>query len=213
MSSEPARDRTPPAGAAPSGPDPFPRALRAGSGRVVAAAPIAFVRTLHFDLLETFADETQDVLYRIGYDWGLRDLTAINEGVRTELGGASDVWQLDARFIFPRWWSPLAAQGWGAASFVFKPQARGFALIELENSLVAAALGAADDPVCHLYAGLFAGAVSFFDRTERHGVEIRCRASGSDTCTFVVGAGAEIDSVESWRQQGVTPEQIIQRLG
>jgi predicted hydrocarbon binding protein len=77
---------------------------------------------------------------------------------------------------------------------------------------VAAALQSADEPVCHLYAGLFAAAVSFLDRSERHAAELACAAAGAATCVFVVGSGADIDAAEAWRQQKTPVQEIIRRL-
>jgi hypothetical protein len=37
--------------------------------------------------------------------------------------------------------------------------------VELRNSAVAQSMALAGKPVCHLYAGLFAGAFSFYDKT------------------------------------------------
>jgi predicted hydrocarbon binding protein len=117
--------------------------------------------------------------------------------------------------VLDRWWSPLAQAGWGTVTLDVSSLSRGFAFIELRHSTVVAALAGpnrATEPLCHLYAGLFAGALSFFERAERHGVEIQCAALGAPACRFAVGPGSQIDEVEMWRKQGIAPDEIRRRL-
>lgn len=186
--------------------------LRDEDGRRRGFVSAEFVRALHFSVLEVFGDDTQDILYQTGFEWGLQDMTGLSQRLRDEYGAGGDLWQMDPKFVLDTWWSPLAAGGWGAWELAFATQARGVIVIDMRHSLVAASLGPVEHPVCHLYAGLFAGALSFFDREERHGVEIRCQAMGDPVCTFVIGPGADIDAVESWRQQGMPTEEILRRL-
>lgn len=190
----------------------FDRSLQDSDGRLVAVAAIEFVRSLHFALLEAFADDTQDVLYRIGYEWGLREMTALNRRLRDEFGAESDLWQMDSKFVLESWWAPLLAGGWGSWTLAPTSKARGISAIEVRNSIVATALPGADYPVCHLYAGLFAGGLSFFERAERHAVEISCRAVGDAACIFIIAPAAEVDPVETWRQQGIATTEILERL-
>ena len=190
----------------------FLRALRDAEDRPQPAAPLEFVRSLHFRMLETYGDDTQDMLYRSGYEWGLQEMKALNGRLREEYGGDSDLWQMDPKFVLDSWWAPLLAGGWGVWSISAAAKARGVTVIDLRHSLVADALPGAEYPVCHLYAGLFAGGLSFFERAERHGVEISCRAVGAEMCTFVIGPGGDIDSVEASRQQGASVADIVARF-
>lgn len=181
-------------------------------GRRIAHIAPEFVRSLHATLHEAFGAEAPALLYRTGFEWGLREVTALHHRLRDEFGESSDLWQMDARFVLESWWKPLAALGWGSCTLAGLTPARGLTQIDVRGSLVVAALERATPPVCHLYAGLFAGAFSFFDRAERHGTEIRCCASGEDRCTFVVGPGPEIDAIETWRKQGATADAIVRQL-
>jgi predicted hydrocarbon binding protein len=190
----------------------FARSFRDAAGQPMPVASIEFVRSLHFTLLETFGDDTQDVLYRIGYEWGLREMTALSRRLREGTAPSGNLWQMDVKSVLETWWAPLLAGGWGAWTLTATSKARGISAIEMHNSIVASALPGADFPVCHLYAGLFAGGLSFFERAERHGVEISCRAVGDPACTFVIAPAGEVDPVETWRQQGVAMTEIIGRL-
>ena len=194
-------------------PNPEEGSLRRTNGARLAVVPIDFLQAIHHHLFERFADESQDVLYRAGFEQGLLDMVRLNEELREQYGGGSfDLWQMDAKFILEAWWAPLAQAGWGACAFDLAALSRGVAIVELDNSPVAAALGSAEHPICHFFAGLFAGVLSFFERTERHATEIECRSAGAPKCRFVVATGGDVDLAEGWRQQGVAAAEIIRRL-
>jgi uncharacterized protein len=193
-------------------PEPTQGSLRCATGERVAALSTEFVQTLHVTLVDQFAENAQDVLYRSGYDWGLQDLLRLTQELKAKLGVRTDIWQMDVRFILESWWAPLAEAGWGRAAFELGSLTRGVVFVELRESAVVSALGPSDQPVCHWYAGLFAGALSFVERAERHCVEVQCGALGAPTCQFIVAPGADIDSAETWRQQGTDAAEIIRRL-
>lgn len=185
--------------------------LQRADGRRSAALSIDFVQQFHFTLLEQFGDAAQDVLYRSGYEWGLQSMLQLSAKMNS--AGASKFWERDSTELFRRWWEPLQEDGWGAAAFDFSRLGRGVMLVVLQHSAVAAALEGTDQPVCHFYAGLFGGAASFFQRVERHAVEIECRALGHAACRFVIGAAPDIDAAEAARQQGASAAAILQKLG
>ena len=181
-------------------------------GQRALAFPATLIQGLHITLIEKFGEAAQDILYRTGYEWALQDMLTLSRRFAAEFGAESDLAQMDARFVFERWWSTLQAAGWGACTIDPSALARGIAVIELRNSIVAGTLAGADTPVCHLYAGLFGGALSFYERAERHATELACAAMAGPLCTFVVGPGAEVDSAEAWRQQGTPSADILRRL-
>jgi predicted hydrocarbon binding protein len=184
--------------------------LRHADGRRSAVLSIDFVQQLHFTLLEQFGDAAQDVLYRSGYEWGLQSMLQLNTKVSSE--AAPKLWQRDSTQLFRTWWEPLQEDGWGAAAFDFSRLGRGVVVVVLQQSAVAAALEGTDQPVCHFYAGLFGGAASFFQRAERHAVELECRALGHPACRFVIGSAPDIDAAEAARQQGASTAAILQKL-
>jgi hypothetical protein len=127
-------------------------------------------------------------------------------------GASFDFWQVDPTSAFDSWWAPFKQAGWGSCVFDNSRSSQGTIHVTLRGSVIAAALAGSDQPVCHVYAGLFAGAASFFDRVERHGVEIQCSAENQDTCQFVIGPSSVVDSSETWRQQGLNAAAILDRL-
>lgn len=186
--------------------------MRRADGERVAALSRDFVQSLHIALLEQFAENAQDLLYRSGYDWGLQDMVRLTRQLKKQSGADADLWQMDEKSVFEAWWSALAETGWGRTTFDISGLARGIVIVELHDSAVVAAVGESDQPICHWYAGLFAAAVSFCARAERHGVEVQCAALGAPTCQFVIATGADVDAAETWRQQGAKPADIIRRL-
>lgn len=182
------------------------------AGLRTAALSADSLHALHGALIEQFGENAPDVLYRSGYEWALQDMVRLQNQLQQAIGPATDFWQMDAKFILDSWWTPLADAGWGQNVFNTASLSRGILFSELHGSAVATAFAGSDQPVCHLYAGLFAGALSFFDRTERHAAELQCAACGGTSCVFVIGAGAEVDAAETWRQQGVTAVEITRRL-
>lgn len=182
-------------------------------GRRGSGWPAVSLQALHRSLDLENPDAAKHLLYRVGFEWGLQDLLQFSLRVRDELGRkpGEDLWKLDAATALARWATPLAAAGWGQWKFDRSNLAHGITLVELQASAVAATLAspAPRDPVCHLYAGLFAGALSFYDRTELHAVETECAAMGSPCCRFLVASGPVIDRAETARRGGANHDAIV----
>lgn len=187
--------------------------IRQAGGRRLVAMSESLLGYLHASTANKFNDGAQDLLYRTGYETALQEMLALNQAMRKEFTGANqDFWHLDLKLRLETWWLPHRAAGWGALNLDLTNVARGLALVELRGSAIAASVTGATLPVCHFYAGLFAGAFSFCERSERHAVEVECSAMHEEVCRFIIGPGAEVDSAEAWRKQGVAPAEIIRRL-
>jgi predicted hydrocarbon binding protein len=187
--------------------------IRLPDERRIIACSESLLQQLHMAIIEQLGETAQDALYRTGYEWGLQEMLRLTRQLRAESGDPNfNLWQQNAEDILARWWSVAESLGWGAATFDVRAAARGFTFVELRHSATAEAFAGADQPVCHLYAGFFAGALSFCTRAERHGVEIQCAAMNHPACKFVVGPGPDVDAAEAWRQQGVAAPEILRRL-
>jgi predicted hydrocarbon binding protein len=188
-------------------------ALRHGDGQRVVVVPRFLLSELRAALDQEFGAGAGHVAYCIGFEWALREMTLVGQRMRDQPGGGQrDLWQSD----LDSWWEPFSAGGWGRCHFTTLP--RGLVIADVTGSAVAAAGLAPDagrppsEPICNLYAGLFAGALSFFQRAERHAVEVQCAALGAPLCVFVAGASAEIDQVATWRQQNLPTDEIRRRI-
>ncbi len=188
-------------------------AIRRGDGQRVAAVSQEFIHSLHESLARDLGDSARHLLYACGYEWGLQDMVRLTDRLRADLGSASvDLWHMDARFVLDSWWAPLTAAGWGTWTLDLTALSKGLCFVEVRNSAIAATRTGASAPVCHLYAGLFAGALSFFRREETHAAEIQCAAMGHPSCQFVVAPGAQIDAIEIWHKQGANAAEVRRRL-
>ncbi len=190
-------------------------AIRRTDGARVAPFSGELLHALHVALIENSAEFAQDALYRSGYEWALQEMIQVNTRLQSKSTGSKPpIWQTETAAALELWWSGFADAGWGTCSFDFSAFApdKGFMLAEVKNSALAAALVGAEQPMCHLYAGLFAGALSFRQRAERHAVELQCAALGHPSCVFLVGQGETIDRAEGWRQQGVATVEIVRQL-
>ena len=63
-----------------------------------------------------------------------------------------------------------------------------------------------------MYAGMFAGAFSVFEREERDAIEIQCYAMGNDCCKFLIGKKERVNAAEFWRKEGAGAQEITERL-
>jgi uncharacterized protein len=187
--------------------------IRLSDGQRAAAVSQEFIQSLHDSLTRDLGDSARHLLYACGYEWGLQDMVRLTHRLRADLGSSgADLWHMDARFVLDSWWTPLTGAGWGRWTLDLAALSKGMCFVELHHSAIAAARAGAAAPVCHLYAGLFAGAFSFFRREESHAVEIQCAAMGLASCQFVVAPRAQIDAVETWRKQGADAAEIRRRL-
>ena len=132
------------------------------------------------------------------------------ERMRHEFGsGRQDIWQMNPAFVFESWWWPLTTGGFGGWSLDLSFRGKGLTLVEIRNSAVAQSIETADRPVCHLYAGLFAGVMSFYDRGERDAIEIQCYAMGNEACKFLIGERKQVNAAEFWLREGASATDIV----
>lgn len=189
-------------------------ALGNAEGHRLAALPASFLITLSSELAEPLNNQTRHALYRVGYEWALQGMVQLSHQLVAEFGSGAnlDLWQMDAKFVLDRWWASFNSSGWGSCMLDLSAISRGISFVEVRNGIVEPGNSGTTQPTCHLYAGLFAGALSFFERIERHAVEVQCVALGAESCRFVVGPSPQVDEVESWRSQRIAPDEIRRRL-
>lgn len=191
---------------------PSDGSLLTPDGRRVIALPEALLQALHRGRKGSASVQARQAIYRTGYEWGLQDMLQLSDRRRDEFSDRRDLWQMDAPFVLEHWAAPFAATGWGACIFDLTSHDKGLMFVELRQSAAAAAVGETTVPACDLYAGLFAGALSFFDRAESHAIETECVALGHACCRFIVGPGRLIDQAETARLAGRSHDAIRRLL-
>lgn len=172
-----------------------------GGVRAVSAPP-ALLRHLGQALTSSLGPDAAPVLYKCGFEWGLRDMQRCHADLREGYGqGTLDPRQMHRRFVFVSWWFPLAAQGWGTAR-ITHTSAAGLAWIEVRD----AAVDHGVLPPSSLLAGLFAGAVSFLDCTARHATEFPDAVPGQSA--FLTGPEAAVREANARFNDGSAAEEI-----
>jgi predicted hydrocarbon binding protein len=187
--------------------------LRLRDGQRAARVSEDFIAGLHHGLDEEVGAASGLIMYQCGVNWARHDMKRFNERMRHEFGGGKlDIWQMNRKFVLESWWWPLTITGWGSWTVDLSNAGRGLTLIEVRNSAVAQSMKQIGKPVCNAYAGLFAGAMSFLDRTERSSIEVQCYAMGNDVCKFLVGDEKEVNAAEFWRTEGASGDEILGRV-
>jgi hypothetical protein len=180
--------------------DPATGTLQLHGGQRAVTAPLALLRHLSATLSQQLGPESVPVIYKCGFEWGLRDMQACHADMLDAYGrGTLDPRSMNRRFVFVSWWFPLAAQGWGTARLTHL-DASGLAWIELRHAIDES------PPADTLYAGLFAGALSFLESSARHSLEFRDATPGH--AAFLIGAEPLIQAAAERRAQGTTADEI-----
>lgn len=179
-------------------------------GQRAARVSEAFINGLHVGVEDEVGDASGLIMYRCGYQWGLEDMKRFATRMRQEFGGGKqDIWQMNMGFVFESWWWPLTVEGYGGWTLDLGFLKKGITVAEIRNSAVAQSIKMANKPVCHLYAGLFAGALSVYDKAERGAIEIQCYAMGNDACKFLIGDQKQVNAAEFWRKEGASAHEIV----
>jgi uncharacterized protein len=169
-----------------------------------------FIVGLQHGLEEEVGDAAAMVLYKCGFQWGIDDMKSFVPIVEREFG--MKLSEMDAKFFMEQWWWPLQAEGWGAWKVDLSQRKQGLIFVDLFDSAIAKSLGNVGKPVCHLYAGLFAGVFTALTRRDLSGIEVQCYGMGEDFCKFVIGSEKRINAAEFWVREGASAREIIERL-
>jgi len=182
-------------------------------GQRAAKVTESFINGLHLGIEEEVGAASALMMYKCGTAWGIQDMKRFADRMRQEFGGGKrEIWNMNPAFVWECWWWPLTVEGFGGWTLDLKFQDRSLNVVEIRNSAVAKSMKMLGKPVCHLYAGLFAGAFSFYDRKERDSIEIQCYSMGNDVCKFLVGDKTKVNAAEFWRQEGAGANEILAQL-
>jgi predicted hydrocarbon binding protein len=180
-------------------------------GQRVVKVTEDFINGLQLGVEEEVGQNNGSLLmYKCGYEWGLQDMKRFNDRMRQEFGGGKlDIWQMNKRFVFESWWWPLTASGFGGWSLDLSFSNQGLTVVEIRNSAIAHAMKIVGKPVCHVYAGLFAGVFSVYEQEDKQCIEVQCYSMGNDVCKFMIGNEKQVNAAEFWRQEGATASEIL----
>lgn len=169
-----------------------------------------FIIGLIEGLEEEVGDASAVVMYNIGYEWGLRDAKFFQQWFEKEY--EKNIREVNSMFMLQAWWWPFTAQGWGNWEVDMSEHKNGFMFVSIFDSAVARTLGDVGKPVCHIYAGLFAGFFSDIVKRSLSCIEIQCYSMGETYCKFLLGSQDRIDAATFWHNEGATARDIEKRL-
>lgn len=169
-----------------------------------------FIIGLIEGLEEEVGSASSVVMYSIGYQWGTRDAKFFRRWFEKEY--EKKVGNANTKFMLEAWWWPFTAQGWGNWEVDMSEHKNGFMFVNIFDSAVARTLGDVGKPVCHIYAGLFAGFFSDIVNKPLSCIEIQCYSMGETFCKFLLGRKDRIDAATFWHNEGATARDIEKRL-
>lgn len=169
-----------------------------------------FIVGLQKGLEREVGDASAAVMYTIGLDWGRFDAEGFSVWFEREFGISPK--QSNLLFLLEAWWWPFTAQGWGKWEVETESKKKGFLFIDIFDSMVARTLGNVGKPVCHLYAGLFAGFFTSMTQRQLSCIEIQCYAMGETYCKFLLGGRERVDAANFWINEGASAKEIERRL-
>ena len=152
------------------------------------------------------------VMYNIGKEWGKRDAEFFRNWFEKEYEYEKGINEYILPYVLEAWWWPFTSQGWGNWDVDLSDQKNGFMFINIFDSAVARTLGDVGKPVCHIYAGLFAGFFSALVQKQLGCIEIHCYAMGETYCKFLLGKQETIDAAAFWQNEGATAKDIEKQL-
>lgn len=181
-----------------------------GLGRRTLVAPIGWLPAWRDALMQETGDAADEILTAIGAGWGAADMAAFIGRASDEFG--DELVRIHMAVALQTWWWPFNAGGWGVARFDYGRSGQKWIRADVADSAWARAAGAARRPVCHLYAGLFAGALSRLTGRTLIGVETQCRACDGVDCRFLVTTDLRAAAIREWRRAGLHADEIESRL-
>ncbi|MBL8149583.1 MAG: 4-vinyl reductase [Blastocatellia bacterium] len=193
--------------------DPQTQNLYLRDGQRAVYASEDFISGLHAGLHQEVDDAANLIMYKCGYEWGVNDMNRFANRMRHEFGGGkTDIWNMNRKFVMESWWWPLTVEGWGSWTIDFGFEKQGMCFVTIYNSAVAKSMEQVGKPVCHMYAGMFAGVFSVFDKQERDCIEVQCYAMGNDCCKFLIGTKEKVNAAEFWRREGANAQEILEKV-
>jgi uncharacterized protein len=169
-----------------------------------------FIIGLIEGLEEEVGSASTVLMYNIGYEWGLRDAKFFQQCFEKEY--QRNIREGNSLYMLEAWWWPFTAQGWGNWEVDMSDHKNGFMFVNIFDSAVARTLGDVGKPVCHIYAGLFAGFFGDVVRKSLSCIEIQCYSMGETYCKFLLGTKDRIDAAAFWQNEGATARDIEKRL-
>jgi len=161
-------------------------------------------------LEEEVGDAAGEIMYTVGYEWGMEDMKSFSRRVQAEF--EIEMSKMAMGVLLETWWWPLQIEGWGGWHYDFRQSKQGLIFIDLYESAVAQSLGNVGKVVCYFYAGMFASVFSVLAKQQLAYIEIQCYSMGEDYCRFLISTDKRVNAAAFWRNEGATSKDIMHKL-
>jgi len=169
-----------------------------------------FVVAILGSLEEEVGDAAGEIMYKVGYEWGMEDMRSFARRVQAEF--ELEMSKMAMGVLMETWWWPLQIEGWGGWHYDFRQSKQGLIFIDLFESAVAQSLGNIGKVVCYFYAGMFAAVFSVLAKRALSCIEIQCYSMGEDYCKFLISSEKRVNAASFWRNEGATSKDIMKKL-
>ncbi|MEL6580825.1 MAG: V4R domain-containing protein [Cyanobacteria bacterium J06621_12] len=179
-------------------------------GRLLAL-PDTLLRGLYGGLNAELGSATGVVLYNCGSKWGKnffrRFSTEVSHYYQKPV---ADMEMIELIQCLKQCWK---AHGWGIIEPNFDEYQQGFLQVKVTHSAFAKAISSAQEPSCHIEAGLLSAFFSELSGTELHCLQTACESLGADSNLFILGLEKRLEAAVAMVEQGNTHTAIMQSLG
>lgn len=159
------------------------------------ALPETLIQAIYSGLDRETGQASRLVLFNCGRWWGknfyARFCEELTDYYNTPL---SDMGMIEFLQSLQQCW---ITHGWGKIDLDQSYQNRGFLVIKIWNSPFAKLAPAANQPVCHLEAGILSAFFSQLTGRELHCVQTTCESMGADCNRFILGLPKRLEPAET----------------
>ena len=173
-----------------------------------------FLRGLTSFVRAHYPKKSNEILYRIGYQWGQEVYVKIEDLALLIFPEIRSIKDLSMNQFHQLFTNHLAALGWG--NFELKRR-DDFLFVDLYNSIIVDAVKTGNktvhaDTACNLYAGFFAGIFGRISNMELACVEITCKTEGYEWCSFLLDNEETINIIHRHIRQNFSPLEAFQKV-
>jgi predicted hydrocarbon binding protein len=161
-------------------------------------------------LEDELGDAAGEVMYKVGYEWGMEDMKSFTSRVQAEF--ELEMNKMSMGLLMETWWWPLQIEGWGGWHYDLRQGKQGLIFIDLFESAVAQSVGDIGKVVCHFYAGMFAAVFTTLAKRQLAAIEIQCYGMGEDFCKFLISTDKRVNAAAFWRSEGATSKDIMKKI-
>ncbi|MBD2177750.1 4-vinyl reductase [Pseudanabaena sp. FACHB-1998] len=179
-------------------------------GDRLLAIPDTLISSLYTGLTKETGQASRLVLFNCGKWWGKNFYTRFTESLEEYY--SQSLSEMDMITFIQSLKECWKTHGWGRLEFDPQYQAQGFISIKTYNSPYIHKIAGNNQPTGYLESGIL---TSFFTRLtgrELLAAQISCESLGASCNTYVIGLPERLQIVESFLNEGLSSDVIMQRL-